>query len=142
MAGESSFVGRVLEQHKWPYSMCARYGGGMNENFHDADETEMRLRDIEAHMRAMLNGDSPPYDAGIAIWAKAMSATNSDVLHAMWLIWGSLTDWVENRPAETQEAEAAMLRAAGEWLALAEPSSRKAYLDRWVYDECGYQRAD
>jgi hypothetical protein len=43
--------------------------------------------------------------------------------HGLWLMWGSLTDWVENRPSETPEAEEAMRRAASEWLTLADDQS-------------------
>ena len=38
-------------------------------------------------------------------------------------------------------AVAQMKRAAAEWLeVLGADSSRRAYLDRWVHEECGYER--
>jgi hypothetical protein len=102
------------------------------------------LKEIENEMRRMLNGECAPYDAAWAIWRKAFSlATESpEIMHPFWLIWGSLTDWVETRPAETPRAESEMLRASREWLALEHEDAkcRKAYLDRWVFDEMGYER--
>jgi hypothetical protein len=33
-----------------------------------------------------------------------------------------------------------MKKAAAEWLAVVDlPQERAAYLDRWVYDECGFE---
>ncbi len=63
-------------------------------------------------------------------------------MHPLWLIWGALTDWVELRPEGSAQAEATMVRAAEEWLSLpsTESDARTAYLDRWVYDELGYER--
>lgn len=107
-------------------------------------EVAAGLCDIAKEMRRMLDGECPPYDAAWNIWGTAFSLAGKspDVMHPLWLIWGSLTDWVENRPAETQAAETAMLRAAKEWLALDHDHfiEVKAYLDRWVFDEMGYER--
>jgi len=63
-------------------------------------------------------------------------------MYPLWLIWGALTDWVENRPEERPEAEREMVRAAQEWFALSGESreKRKQYLDRWVFEEMGYER--
>lgn len=103
------------------------------------------LREIEEQMRRMIDGKCPPYDAAWIIWSKAASVvTSPELMHPLWLIWGALTDWVENRPHEMPRAESEMLRAAREWLALKpeDAMSRKAYLDRWVYDEMGYGRTE
>lgn len=69
-------------------------------------------------------------------------SSNSETMHPFWLIWGALTDWVEIRPSDESEAEEAMLRASREWLNLnpSDEAGRNAYLDRWVYDELGYER--
>ena len=58
---------------------------------------------------------------------------------SLWLMWGALTDWVENKPEEQPQAEAFMLRAAREWLALGEEKyALTAYFDRCLCDELGY----
>jgi len=66
-----------------------------------------------------------------------------DCPHAFWLIWGCLTDCVIGPRADANSigwATDAMHRASSEWLSVAEAdhSTVTAYLDRWVYDECGY----
>src|SRR5687768_7452503 len=98
-----------------------------------------KLHDIEHEMCRMIAGVCAPYDAAWNIWGMSMSlvAESPDVMHPLWLIWGSLTDWVENRPAETKNAELEMIRAAREWLDLDQADSRakEAFLNRWVYDE-------
>jgi hypothetical protein len=108
------------------------------------DPKSSALAAIENQMRRMLNGETEPYASGLKIWETAMSShTDSpDLMHPLWLIWGSLTDWVENRPEEQALAEAAMLRASREWLAIeaSDESSKASYLDRWVYQEMGYER--
>lgn len=102
------------------------------------------LLEIETEMRRMLDGQLPPYHAARNIWGKAMSlaSTSPDLMHPMWLIWGSLTDWVENRPEEIPQAESKMRQAAKEWLELnhGDATADNSYLDRWVYDEMGYAR--
>jgi hypothetical protein len=101
------------------------------------------LRNIEVQMRRMIDGDASPYDVGWIIWETAMSVLSSpELMHPLWLIWGSLTDWVECRPEDSAQTEATMVRAAKEWLSLPsqESSVRRAYLERWVYDELGYDR--
>lgn len=69
-------------------------------------------------------------------------ATDSEtIMWPLWLIWGELTDWVEQKPAEAEQAESAMIRAAQEWLSLPESAeAKRAYFDRWLYDELGYER--
>ena len=66
---------------------------------------------------------------------------NGSHCYALWLLWGSLTDWVENKPDETALAEAKMRRAAAEWLEVADDGLRwRRFFDRWLYDEMGYER--
>jgi hypothetical protein len=114
------------------------------ESMNTDPEVANGLLEIENEMRRMLDGQSQPYDAAWKIWDKAMSlvSTSSHVMHALWLIWGSLTDWMENRPEETRHAESKMRQAAKEWLELNrdDANQEKAYLDRWVFDEMGYAR--
>ena len=91
----------------------------------------------------MIAGQSTPYDCAWNIWGKSISLVieSPEIMHPLWLIWGALTDWVEVRPSERGDAEAAMLRAAKEWLAVDsnDGAARKAYLDRWVFNELGYE---
>jgi hypothetical protein len=107
-------------------------------------EVEEALAEIEADMRRMLVPDSARFDLAWNIWSKSMSLASEspDLMHPLWLIWGALTDWVELRPEESTQAEATMVRASTEWLAIpkADSHGRTAYLDRWVYDEMGYER--
>ena len=110
----------------------------------EQDTTLDALQTIEGQMRQMLEGVVEPSDAGWEIWGLAAreAPTSTELMWPLWLIWGALTDWVENSPQEKTKAEEEMLRASREWLSLnhVDPDERKAYLDRWVYDEMGYER--
>jgi len=100
-------------------------------------------RDIEACMRLIVSRRGSAYRAAWRIWGTAMvHATNSNtIMWPLWLIWGALTDWVEQKPAEAEQAESSMIRAAQEWLSLPETDeAQRAYFDRWLYDELGYER--
>ena len=87
-----------------------------------------------------------PYETGRVIWSTAMSAVTASEpegsqCHALWLLWGALTDWVERKPAERAVAEEAMRRAAREWLDVVDdPPAWRAYFDHWLYDEMRYVR--
>jgi hypothetical protein len=106
--------------------------------------TATALALIERWMSKMLQGQLEPYDWGSKIWSMAFgkASESPDTMWPLWLIWGALTDWVELRPTEKSAAEQEMLRAAREWLALSQGdhAARDSYLDRWVYDEMGYER--
>jgi hypothetical protein len=109
-----------------------------------------RLRELAG---ALIDADSP-YDIAREIHFGAMGGIPgewglldgrqkllNDSLHALSLVWGSLTDWIENKPQETAQAEAEMRRAAREWLAVPDDEAAlRAYFDRWVYDEMGYAK--
>ena len=100
-------------------------------------------RDIEACMRLIVSRRGSAYRAAWRIWGTAMvHATDSNtIMWPLWLIWGALTDWVEQKPAEADRAESAMIRAAQEWLSLPESAeAQRAYFDRYLYDELGYER--
>lgn len=110
-----------------------------------ADDTALDVakRDIEACMRLIASRRGSAYRAAWRVWGTAMRhATDSDtIMWPLWLMWGALTDWVEQRPAETEQAVSAMARAALEWLSLPENGEiQRAYFDRWLYDELGYER--
>ena len=100
-------------------------------------------RDIEACMRLIVLGRGAASRTARRIWGTAMRhATTSDTpMGPLWLIWGALTDWVEQRPAEASQAEAVMARAAREWLSLPEAAgAQRTYFDHWLYEELGYDR--
>jgi len=100
-------------------------------------------RRIEACMRLMVFRRGSAYRAAWRVWGTAMRhATDSEpIMYPLWLLWGALTDWVEQRPAEAELAESAMIRATHEWLLLPENAEvRRAYFDRWLYGELGYER--
>jgi hypothetical protein len=96
--------------------------------------------------RAVVAGALAPYDAAREMWNLGMANAAKDeqaddVAWAHWLIWGALTDWIDSKPCEQTLAEATIVDAAKGWLVVEEdPVARKAYLDRMVYDVCGYAR--
>lgn len=87
-----------------------------------------------------------PYEVGGEVWRGAMGVAGrspqpAEVGYDLWLLWGGLTDWVENKPDETAEAHEAMRRAAADWAAVKDdPSARDAYFDYWLYEVIGYDR--
>lgn len=114
-----------------------------------AGEREARsgaaLTALRQHARDIVDGRAEPYAAGREMWGEAMSASgqgrDGSHCYVVWLLWGALTDWAECKPAETVQAEAAMRRAAAEWLEVADDESRwRPFFDRWLYDEMGYER--
>ena len=93
------------------------------------------LRRIEDELRAITSEEASPYDAARRAWeiAFGLAPESPDLMWPLWLIWGTLIDWVEVRPDEVTKAEAAILRAASEWLALPqEVEARGAYFERWL----------
>ncbi|WP_426508760.1 hypothetical protein ACPPVO_59480 [Dactylosporangium sp. McL0621] len=95
----------------------------------------------------------PTYEAGIGFLGLAMSAMSetpegeyvAEVPAALYLIWGALTDEMDAPGRGSPEQDVAAVRhmkqATAEWLAAVETQhDRAAYLDRWVHDECGYER--
>jgi hypothetical protein len=126
----------------------------MSESPTDVAEQALdRLRGLAAD----LAGSDSPYGIAQRIHFAAMAGIPipadepgdrqrqlNDQLHALWLrvpLQGSLTDWIENKPQETAEAETAMRRAASEWLPVTHDEKLwRPYFDRWLYDEMGYER--
>lgn len=102
-------------------------------------------RRIETLMRLIVARRGPAYRAGWRIWGTAMkhAPQSTELMWPMWLLWGALTDWVEVKPGETEQAESAMRRAAGEWLTLPDNvEAQRTYFHRWLYDEIGYERPE
>jgi hypothetical protein len=80
------------------------------------------------------------YDRAREVWGYSMDGARAGdwIYHPLWLLWGVLTDWVEVKPEETDEAEAAMREAAQAFLPIAEDDDAlRLYFDRWLYEECG-----
>ncbi|PJE94395.1 hypothetical protein CUT44_29605 [Streptomyces carminius] len=93
----------------------------------------------------MPSGDTSPYDPALEILGPAgggLPADNGDEAgHRLTFLWAELTDRVELRPAETDQAEAHMVTAAREWLAVEGDQEAEAhYFDRWLHDILGYER--
>src|SRR5262249_7298873 len=100
-------------------------------------------RQIESVMRLIVARRGSAYRAGWRIWKTAMqhAPESTEFMWPLWLLWGALTDWAEAKPEEADSAESAMRRAAQEWLALPDNSeAQRAYFDRWLYEEMGYER--
>ncbi|MEU4427950.1 hypothetical protein AB0F81_45630 [Actinoplanes sp. NPDC024001] len=104
---------------------------------------EQRYLAVVTDLARRLLDAGDPYWVAVEIHGEsAQVMTDVDVAASIYLIWAELTDWVELRPGEQEQAFAGMRRAAQEWLAL-DPGDRDGlgrYLDRWVHNECGYSR--
>ncbi|WP_228454162.1 hypothetical protein [Streptomyces alkaliphilus] len=92
-----------------------------------------------------MDSDTSPYEPALEILGLVSGGLPVDDgdegLHSLALIWGELTDRVELRPEETEQAEAYMLTAAREWLtAQGDPEAEARYLDRWLHDILDYKR--
>jgi hypothetical protein len=103
------------------------------------------LKAIRSRAEAVASNRADPYGAARDMWQVAMSATgqttDGEHCHGLWLIWGALTDWVEQRPEERPQAEAAIRRFATEWLAVCNAEAGwRPFLDHWIYAEMGYER--
>lgn len=95
----------------------------------------------------------PTYRAGIEFQSMAMAALSPtrqagelrDLTGVLYLLWGALTDEMDapgrGSPEQDAAAVAHMKQAATEWLEVfGTDAARDAYLDRWVFEECGYDR--
>jgi hypothetical protein len=93
-------------------------------------------------LRRLKNGDGDAYDLGRKLLGLSMQRSEGDwIYYPSWLLWGGLTDWVENKPEEKEQAAAAMVEAACEFLEVNGSATReREYFDRWLYERIGYQR--
>ncbi|MFG2465036.1 hypothetical protein ACGFXB_06140 [Streptomyces canus] len=110
------------------------------------------MKDSEAFRAAvreraafMLTDAASPYDRALEILGLSSGGLPLDDGDeaGKWLalIWGELTDWFELRPAQADQAEAHMVTAAREWLAIEGDQEAEAhYFDRWLYDILGFER--
>ena len=102
---------------------------------------------IDGHVIAVVNDETDPYSAAVDIWKIAFYSTRDGEegsrCKGLWLQWGALTDWVERKPQERGVAIDAIRRAARGWLEAGQDLSlQHTYLDRWLYDELGYERPE
>lgn len=84
-----------------------------------------------------------PYEVALEIYGvSALASLEIEPAGFVWLIWGELTDRMELKPDETEQAAAEMVRSAREGLSLdlADREAVERYLDYWVHDVCGYAR--
>ena len=102
---------------------------------------------IRGQCQMVVMGVRDPYEAAWEMWRLSFGSvprpygTADDAAWAHWLIWGALSDWVEARPSERVDAEAAIRDAARDWLAVeGHPIAQGAFFDRLVYEVCGYAR--
>lgn len=122
----------------------------------DSAPTPEGFLEATAHQaRAVIAAEEgwPTYDAGIAFQSLAMNAMSgtpeglyvAEEPARLYLMWGALTDEMDapgrGSPAQDAAAVQHMKRAATEWLSVVDsPGDRSAYLERWVHEECGYER--
>ena len=107
------------------------------------DPISAALLRIEEDMRSITSRDADPCEAGRRIWAEAfpLAGESKDLMWPLWLQWGGLTDWIAMKPEETHRAQEAMRRASREWLlGDGQASSRRAYFEKWLYEELGLER--
>ena len=105
------------------------------------------ISEINDLARIIVARSERPYTIGVRLMGAVSDHLTDDGLGAVavpiYRIWAALTDRVDFPTAEPRDegsASETMVRAATEWLAAsATESSRAAYFDRWLYEECGYQ---
>lgn len=92
-------------------------------------------------LRRLAAGDDQPYNLGLDIWQLSLGHAEDWIFWPLWLLWGALTDWVENKPTEATQAEEAMVEAAKAFLQIVGNEEREqAYFDYWLYERIGYER--
>jgi hypothetical protein len=82
------------------------------------------------------------YDPASDVWTYSLdvcATTDKEWIYpALYALWGALTDWVEVKPEETDEAEATMRDAAQAFLPIVEDDDAlRLYFDHWLYEERG-----
>jgi hypothetical protein len=104
------------------------------------------LAGVDHRAQRLLGCPGGEYEVGIELMGYVMLHLETDeTAGGLYLIWGSLTDWIDGPRAEEPGARdaalASMRRCASEWLEVERTRvGLRIWLDRWVYDECGYER--
>ena len=97
-------------------------------------------QEIKRLIAAVAGSQVNTYDRASEVWTYSMGATTGSdwIYHPLWLLWGVLTDWVEVKPEETDEAEATMREAAQAFLPIAaDDDALEHYFDQWLYEKRG-----
>ncbi|MGW4553050.1 hypothetical protein ACWEP2_13720 [Streptomyces sp. NPDC004279] len=106
-------------------------------------DSEVFRAAVRACIAAMLDSDASPYESASELLGLTSGLPvngGDEALYWLASIWGELTDWVELRPAEADQAEAHMISAAREWLTVEGDREAEAqYFDRWL-DLLGCER--
>ncbi|WP_432042737.1 hypothetical protein [Streptomyces cadmiisoli] len=100
---------------------------------------------VRACAEVILRNDASPYEPALEIMGLAGGGhpvdDGDEADTGLVSIFGELTDWAELRPEETDLAEAHMVSAAREWLAVEGDQEAEArYFDRWLCDILGFER--
>lgn len=97
-----------------------------------------------ALLRQIAARSGRPYDLAVQLWRLSMRRVDRDgdwIYHPLWLLWGALTDWAENKPAEAAQAEDIVVAAAEAFLAImGHEAAERTYFDHWLYERIGYER--
>jgi len=104
------------------------------------------LAGVDQRARRLLDAPGAEYEVGIDLMGYSVPYVESvEPAGGLYLVWGAWTDRIDgptgDEPGVEESAIADMRRAASEWLATPRTGTAlRVYLDRWVYDECGYAR--
>jgi hypothetical protein len=143
-------AGKKATTEAHPRTVCA-----VADGWHPVSGPECFLAATVDHARLVREAEEggPTYDAGLAFQGLAMTAMcvtpegeyAAEIPASLYLIWGALTDEMDapgrGSPEQDDAAVRHMKQAAAEWLTVVDsPKDRAVYLERWVHDECGYER--
>jgi hypothetical protein len=109
----------------------------------DEDEVpDQSLAVMDSYTSRCLLQEADPYQLAIhAMGALTPFLESGELGGRLYCIWGELTDRVELGRQSEEQAEVEIRLMSREWLAARGDSGRvAAFVDRWYYDECGYQR--
>src|ERR1700744_5535208 len=112
-------------------------------------EVDEFINNVNDLVRLLLARSNRAYDIGLeltSLASRGMLDKSVDALaEPLFLIWASLTESFDEargrEPNEDASASSMMIRAAKEWTAISsDATGRELYFDRWMYEECGYER--
>lgn len=112
-------------------------------------EMDEFVNNVNDRIRLLLAGSARANDVGLELMSLGshgiLDESVNSVAEPLFLIWASLTELVDGprgrEPGAEASASLVMIRAAKEWLTISrDETERELYLDRWMYEECGYER--